>query len=107
MSIRHSGPSQGGRDELNIVQIEQDMALCHEKYSNLVCLPVAAQFMRDDVIALFSFESIEEPVKVLDKKHYRLVDPSELTAEDLAAYRRRTLGRKHIVRSGLGVQRHR
>ena len=46
--------AKGGRDELNIVQIEQDMALCHEKYSNLVCLPVAAQFMRDDVIALFS-----------------------------------------------------
>lgn len=81
--------AKGGRDELNIVQVEQDVALCNSKFPALVCRPVAAQFMSDDVIVLFSFEYIEGDVKVLDEKHYRLVDPSELTVEDLAAYRKR------------------
>lgn len=82
--------AKGGRDELNIVQIEQDMALCESRFPDLICLPVAAQFMRDQVIALFSFEKIDGDVKVLAERHYRLVEPNELTAEDLAAYQRRT-----------------
>lgn len=77
------------RDELNIVQIEQDVALCELKFPDLVCLPVAAQFMDDSVISLFSFEKVGDEVKVLAERHYRLVEPGELTAEDLAAYRKR------------------
>ena len=82
--------AKGGNDELNIVQVEQDVALCESKFPDLVCRPVAAQFMSDAVIALFAFEHIEGEVKVFDEKHYRLVEPIELTAEDLATYRRRT-----------------
>lgn len=81
--------AKGGRDELNVVQIEQDTALCESKFSDLICLPVAAQFMRDEVIALFSFEKTDGEVRVLSERHYKLVEPNELTAEDLAAYRRR------------------
>ena len=85
--------AKGGSDTLNIVQIEQDMALCESRFPELVCRPVAAQFTRDDVIALFAFEKIEDEVKVSTvstERHYKLVDPSDLTDEDLAAYRRRT-----------------
>lgn len=82
--------AKGGRDELSIVQIEQDTALCESRFPDLICLPVAAQFMRDRVIALFSFEKVDGEVKVLTERHYRLVQPNELTPEDLAAYRRRT-----------------
>ena len=82
--------AKGGRDELNIVQIEQDMALCESKFPDLTCRPVAAQFMLDDVIALFAFEKIAGEVKVLMERHYKLVEPNELTPEDLAAYRQRT-----------------
>jgi len=81
--------AKGGKDKLNVVQIEQDMALCQEKYPSLVCYPVAAQFFDDDVIALFLFEESSGETKVVDEKHYRLVEPGELTAEDLAAYRAR------------------
>lgn len=84
--------AKGGRDELNIVQIEQDMALCESRFPQLICRPVAAQFMQDDVIALFAFEKIEGEVKVLEERHYKLVEANELTADDLAAYRRRTQG---------------
>lgn len=82
--------AKGGRDELNIVQIEQDMALCESKFSDLICRPVAAQFMRDDLIALFAFEKIDGEVKIFTERHYKLVEASEVTAEDLASYRRRT-----------------
>ena len=81
--------AKGGSDELNIVQIEQDVALCELKFPDLICLPVAAQFMRDRVIALFAFEKANDEVKVLAERHYRLVEPGELTPEDLAAYRNR------------------
>ena len=81
--------AKGGRDELNIVQIEQDMALCESRFPDLICRPVAAQFMQDDVIALFAFEKIDGEVKVLMERHYKLVEPKELTPEDLAAYKKR------------------
>ena len=81
--------AKGGSDALNIVQIEQDIALCESKFSKLVCRPVAAQFTREDVIALFAFEKTDADVKVLMERHYRLVDPGKLTDEDLALYRQR------------------
>ena len=34
---------------------------------------------------------IDGDVKLLMERHYRLVEPGELTAEDLAAYRKRTV----------------
>lgn len=79
-----------GSDVLNIVQIEQDMMLCATRFPALVCLPVAVQFMRDEVIALFAFEKMEDEVAIAMERHYRLVEASELTDEDLAMYRRRT-----------------
>ena len=82
--------AKGGRDKLGVVQIEQDIALCAEKFPSLVCRPIAAQFMRDDVIALFEFEVTDEQVTVRDEKHYRLVAPNDLTPEELAQYRRST-----------------
>ena len=63
--------AKGGRDKLGVVQIEQDIALCAEKFPSLVCRPIAAQFMRDDVIALFEFEVTDEQVTVRDEKHRR------------------------------------
>src|SRR6266496_2551652 len=82
--------AKGGRDRLGVVQIEQDIAVCAEKFPSLVCRPIAAQFMRDDVIALFEFEVTDEQVTIRDEKHYRLVAPDELTPEELAQYRRST-----------------
>ena len=78
--------AKGGNDRLSIVQIEQDFALCAAKFPTLVCRPIAAQFMRDDLIALFDFVKGDNGVGVASEKHYRLVPPEELTAEDLKAY---------------------
>ncbi len=78
--------AKGGNDRLSIVQIEQDFALCAAKFRDLICRPIAAQFMRDDLIALFDFVSGDEGVAVSSEKHYRLVAPEELSPEDLQAY---------------------
>jgi hypothetical protein len=81
--------AKGGKDKLNVVQIEQDIAVCATKFPSLVCRPIGAQFTRNDVIALFEFEQNERGVVVCSEKHYKLVPPDEVTEEDLKTYRER------------------
>lgn len=103
--------AKGERDEFSIVQIEQDAAMCYEKFPGLICLPIAVQFFGGKKIALFSFESVatttcqpsngvglgvpnffendSEQLKILDEKHYELVDPDNLSKEELASYQQR------------------
>ena len=81
--------AKGGKDALNIVQIEQDFALCADKFPALICRPIAAQFMSDDLIVLFAFEEGENGTAILSEKHYRLVHPDSLTPADLDNYRSR------------------
>jgi len=78
--------AKGGRDKQSIVQIEQDMAVCREKFPSLICRPVAAQFMPADVIALFEFELQGNSIVIAAERHYRLVPPDQVSAEDLRAY---------------------
>jgi hypothetical protein len=42
--------AKGGKDQLGIVQIEQDFALCADRFPTLLCRALAAQFMEDDLI---------------------------------------------------------
>ena len=81
--------AKGGRDKLNVVQIEQDFAVCATKFPLLVCRPIAAQFMNEGVIALFEFESDENGVTISSEKHDKLVAPKEVTDADLQTYRGR------------------
>ena len=68
--------AKGHNDQIGIVQIEQDMAMCHEKFSQLNCIPIAAQFLTRDTIAMFSFVSQEEQIRLVSERHYKLV-PAE------------------------------
>jgi hypothetical protein len=81
--------AKGGKDKLNIVQIEQDFAVCATKFPLLVCRPIAAQFMDAGVIALFEFESGENGVTISSEKHYKLVAAKDVTDTDLQTYRGR------------------
>lgn len=81
--------AKGRRDRLSRVQIEQDMAVCADKFPALVCRPIGAQFMRDDVIALFEFEETDVGIGIASERHYRLVPPDEVSEEDLLNYRAR------------------
>jgi hypothetical protein len=80
--------AKGGRDRQSVVQIEQDIAVCTEKFPALVCRPIAAQFMPDGTIALLELVVQDERIAVSCERHYMLVPPGQLSAEDLAAYRR-------------------
>lgn len=42
--------------------------------------------MAGDLIALFAFEQGRHGVSILSEKHYRLVPPEALTAEELRRY---------------------
>lgn len=79
--------AKGGNDRIGPVQIEQDFALCEEKYPALICRPIAAQFMNDGAIALFGFVKTDEGIRISLEKHYQLVPPEELTASEIATYR--------------------
>ena len=79
--------AKGGDDQVGIVQIEQDFALCASKFPRLICRPVAAQSMEGDLIALFSFDADGQEIAILDEKHYRLVDPGKMTEDDINRYR--------------------
>jgi hypothetical protein len=84
--------AKGGSDKLSTVQIAQDFALAEHLFPNLIPLPVAAQFMSDDLIALFSFEQQDGHPAILNEKHYRLAQGGDVTADDLQAYRARPFG---------------
>ena len=81
--------AKGGTDKIGIVQIEQDFAVCERKFPGLICRSIAAQFMEEDLIALFECERTEEGIRVSIEKHYRLVNPENLSAEELESYRKR------------------
>lgn len=73
---RYAFPVQvkGGTDELSAIQIEQDIALCQNKFPLRICRAIAAQFMPENIIALFEFELDEAgEVRIIDERHYRLV----------------------------------
>jgi len=83
--------AKGGKDKLGVVQIEQDFAVCAAKFPSLICHPIAAQFMKNDTIAVFEFEESSNGIAISSEKHYRLVPPDEMTEQDLAAYRKRSM----------------
>jgi hypothetical protein len=83
--------AKGGSDKLNIVQIEQDIALCASRFPSLICRAIGAQFMGYNLIALFEFEVGENGIALSSERHYRLVPPEDVTAQDLDAYKTRTI----------------
>ncbi len=83
--------AKGGKDQLSIVQIEQDAAMCSEKFPNLICKPIAAQFLGADRIAMFQFELAEGLVKLINEKHYQLVPADGVSVDELKQYSDRVI----------------
>ena len=81
--------AKGGKDDLGVVQIEQDIALCNHRFPNLVCRAIAAQFLAESVIALFELEIVDGEVRKVSERHYQLVPQERLTDEELLTYRQR------------------
>lgn len=78
--------AKGGNDQISIVQLEQDVAMCADKFPTLICHPIAAQFITANTIALFLFSMGEAGLAKTTEKHYQLSLPDELTDEELKRY---------------------
>ncbi len=72
--------------EVGVVQIEQDLGVCESKFPGLICRPVGAQFMGEEMIALFEFGMCDSEIRVMDERHYRLVPNKELSDAELRKY---------------------
>jgi hypothetical protein len=82
--------AKGGNDQLSTVQTEQDLQCCAEKYPTLIPRAVSAQFIEDDLIALFELTVEDGSVRIVDERHYRLVPSDRITGDDLRLYGLRT-----------------
>ena len=82
--------AKAARESLASLQIEQNVAICEAKFPDLICRPIGAQFMAGQMIALFEFADTDQGLRIVAEKHYRLVPPESLPAEELAAYRNRS-----------------
>jgi hypothetical protein len=55
-----------------VVQIERDVAVCREQFPELICRPIAAQFMDQGLIAMFELTEQSGHIVVFDERHYEL-----------------------------------
>lgn len=81
--------AKGGSDQLGVTQTRQDIACCAQKFPRLSCRPISAQFMADDIIALFELTLQGDDVKIVEEKHYKLVPSDQIGADDLKLYAKR------------------
>lgn len=78
--------AKGGTDKLGISQIEQDLALCSEKYPNLICRSIACQFITEEIVAMFEFSIEDDHIVKINERHYKTVEASDISTEDLIGY---------------------
>ncbi len=80
--------AKGGKDHLSAVQTAQDLRCCQQKFPDLKCRPVSAQFLAGGVIAMFELAMQDGKIRVLDEKHYKLVPAAKISEADLQTYAR-------------------
>ncbi|MCZ7852707.1 endonuclease [Agrobacterium salinitolerans] len=79
--------AKGGNDQIGVVQISQDLAFATEKFPDMRCRPIAAQFMAGGVIALLELTLDDGQVKIVEERHYRLVPAADLDQAAIRNYR--------------------
>ncbi len=80
--------AKGGSDKLGAVQTKQDYLYCRQKYPDLICRLVSAQFMENERIAMFELTISEDRILIVDEKHYSLVPADQISSEEMRSYRR-------------------
>lgn len=79
--------AKGGKDQIGIVQISQDIRFVEDKFPGMRCRAIAAQFMENQVVALFELTLQDDEIKVVEERHYRLVPAKKLDGEAIRDYR--------------------
>jgi len=78
--------AKGGNDRLSTVQTRQDMACCAEKFPQLLCRAISAQFIEADLIALFELGQSGDDIRIMEERHYKLVPADQISRDDLRTY---------------------
>ena len=78
--------AKGGTDKHGVVQTQQDILCCAEKFPHLLCRAVSAQFMSQGRIAMLELTVQHGGIKVVDEKHYQLVPASSISSDELGQY---------------------
>ncbi len=84
--------AKGGNDKHGVVQTQQDISYCSQKFPGLICRAVSAQFMSDQRIAMFELTVQAGETRVVEERHYQLVSASEISSADLEQYSMRNDG---------------
>lgn len=79
--------AKGGKDQIGVVQTTQDIRFVDEKFPGMRCRAVSAQFMSDNIVALFELTLQNDEVKVVEERHYRLVPAKKLDQNAIRDYR--------------------
>jgi hypothetical protein len=79
--------AKGGKDQIGIVQTTQDIVFVEQRFPGMKCRAIAAQFMDDNVVALFELALQVGEVRVVEERHYRLVAAAELDRNMTTNYR--------------------
>ncbi|CAD5373255.1 Endonuclease [Rubrivivax sp. A210] len=79
--------AKGGTDQISIVQTRQDMTWCKQRFPELRCRPISAQFIATDQIALFELTIDDDEIRLVEERHYKLVPSFELDRGEITAYR--------------------
>ncbi len=78
--------AKGGTDTLSVVQAEQDLKWCEERFPHVRPRLISAQFMKDDRVAIFELVVDGEELKVLEERHYLLTSRNDLKVSDITLY---------------------
>ena len=79
--------AKGGKDRIGIVQTAQDIRFAAQRFPGMRCRAIAAQFMEDNIIALFELTLRDDEIKVVEERHYRLVPADRLDPKAVRNYR--------------------
>jgi hypothetical protein len=79
--------AKGGNDRHAVVQTHQDITYCVNKFPDLICRAVSAQFMDGERIAMFELMLQDDEIRVVGEKHYQLVSSANISMGDLRSYR--------------------
>lgn len=70
--------AKGSKDQIGIVQTTQDIRFVEEKFPGIRCRAIAAQFLEAQIVALFELTLLDDEIKVVEERHYRLVPANKL-----------------------------
>ncbi|TAN09196.1 MAG: endonuclease [Burkholderiaceae bacterium] len=80
--------AKGGTDKASWQQTAQDIACCAQKFPNLICRAVTAQFVSSNKIAMFELTANNGNIVIVGERHYELARATEITEETLLQYKR-------------------